>query len=309
MDDDTFLTLAGRLAHLGHRLRREDRERIEAASGGLTLIDIAHRLKDATDIDRQIETAGVIYSTDAPTPEHIQEAERRLKYEAGDLLNPALRRLVIEIATRDEIVIDEVSQDRVIEAGFVPLATDDAEHAVQTFREFIEANRDEIMALQILYNMPYGSQRLQWAHIKELAQRLEAPPYRLNPEKLWAAFAKVEPEHVRMSETKRLLTDLIALVRHAIEPESDLIPYPEQVRARYDAWLEEQRASGRRFTAEQRAWLDAIADYIGVNLELDVSRFDETFKDRGGVLAAVEAFEDSAVLRALVDELNTRLAA
>lgn len=309
LDDETFITLAGRLSRLAHKLRPEDREAVEAAAGGLTLIDIAHRLKDAADIDHQIDTACEIFLTETPTRQQIEAAEIQLKQDAADLLTPALRNLLIDIHTRDEIVIDEVSKDTVLEAGFVSLDADDAAHAVQTFQEFIEANHDEITALQILYNLPYSGQRLQWAHIKELAQRLEAPPYRLDPETLWAAYASVDPDHVRMGETRRILTDLIALVRHALEPESDLIPYPDQVRARYAAWLEERHTTGQRFTPAQRGWLDAIADYIGVNLTVDVARFNETFRDRGGVLAAVQAFGDPDTLRALVDELNTRLVA
>jgi type I restriction enzyme R subunit len=302
MNDDTFITLAGRLARLDQKLRPIDREDVLEASDGINLNEIAHRLKDAADVDYQIEAARQLFDTDEPTENQIQRAETQLKQDAADLLTPGLRNLLIEIQTRNEIVIDEISRDEVLFAA--PATTDEAAQMVQTFQDFIEVNRDEITALQILYNMPYKSQRLEWGHITELAERLKQPPYRLTPDRLWAAYAELEG--VQMGKAKRLLTDLIVLVRHALQPDAELIPYPEQVRDRYEDWL---ASSGRTFTPEQREWLDTIAGHIGVSLTVDVTDFERVFYDRGGVGAAVRAFGDPDTLRQLVDELNRVLVA
>ncbi len=40
----------------------------------------------------------------------------------------------------------------------------------QSFRQFIEENRDEITALQIIYSQPYAQQRLTYQQVKELAR-------------------------------------------------------------------------------------------------------------------------------------------
>jgi type I restriction enzyme R subunit len=150
---------------------------------------------------------------------------------------------------------------------------------------------------------------LQWQHIKELKEELEKPPLRLSPEKLWGAYARLEGDRVRMTETRRHLTDLIALVRHALQPDSDLIPYPAQVQMRYKEWMAQEESAGRKFTDDQRSWLDAIANYIGINLTLTVTDFNEMFYEHGGVQAALQAFGDANTLRQIVDELNTVLAA
>ena len=302
--DDAFLTLAGRLARLRRKLTPADEIAIAQASGGLELPDIARQLYEATELDYQIAATG----SDNPAPEQISAAEDHLKTQVLRLMTPALRNLLKTIQARDEIVIDDVSRDAVLFAGFVDTPAADA--AVQSFRAFIEQNRDEITALRILYSIPYKNQRLQWAHITELAERLKQPPYNLTPEKLWAAYAKVEPEHVRMGQTKRVLTDLVALVRHALEQSSDLVPYPEQVQARYQAWLTAQAESGRQFTPQQRAWLDAIAEHIGVNVSIEIDDFDDgRLFERGGVGAALQAFGDARTLRSLLEDLNTTLAA
>ncbi len=306
--DDTFVSLAGRLARLRRKLTEADEADIKAASGGLELTEIARRLYDATELDAQIAAAQTLTGSDNPTPEQISAGEAHLKREVMRLMTPALRKLLNEVQARDEIVIDEISRDHVLSAGFD--TTGQAQAAVQTFRQFIEQNRDEIAALRILYSIPYKNQRLQWAHITELAERLKQPPYLLTPEAPWAAYAKVEPEHVRMRQTRRVLTDLVALVRHALQPESDLLPYPEQVRGRYADWLAAQTGAGKTFTSEQRAWLDAIAEHIGVNLAIEIADFDDgRLFEQGGVGAALKAFGDVRTLRALLDDLNSTLVA
>ncbi len=72
---------------------------------------------------------------------------------------------------------------------------------------------------------------------------------------------------------QRVLTDLVSLVRHAVELDDELVPYPERVRQRYEDWLAAQEAGGRTFTEEQRWWLDQIADHIGVNLSVSGDDF------------------------------------
>jgi hypothetical protein len=55
--------------------------------------------------------------------------------------------------------------------------------------------------------------------------------------------------------------------------------------------------------------LDAIANYIGINLTLTVTDFNEVFYEWDGVQAALQALGDTNTLRQIVDELNTVLAA
>lgn len=303
--DDTLLTLAGRFARLTRKLTDTDRAAIAAASGGHSLTAMAHALRDAADPDIAAEMAQQQTGSDQPTTMQIKAAEAALKEDVMRLMTPALRNLLKGIQARDEILIDEISRDTVLFAGYDN--REQAEATVTSFREFIEQNKDEITALRILYSIPYKNQRLEWGHITELAEQLKQPPHNLTPEKLWAAYAQVEPGRVRMGRTKRLLTDLVALVRHALQPDDVLIPYPEQVQTRYQAWLQ---AQGSAFTPEQRRWLDAIAEHIGVNLSIELADFDDgLFFQQGGVRAAIRLFGDVPTLRALLDDLNTALAA
>jgi type I restriction enzyme R subunit len=106
---------------------------------------------------------------------------------------------------------------------------------------------------------------------------------------------------------QRVLTDLIALVRHALQPEGELSPYPAQVQARYGAWLAAQEQAGKQFSVEQRWWLDKIAGFIGLNLAIKPGDFeiDGEFVNRGGRWGVMDAL--GADWRQLLAEMNREL--
>ena len=95
-------------------------------------------------------------------------------------------------------------------------------------------------------------------------------------------------------------------MRHAVQLDDELVPYPERVQRRYAEWLRTQQSGGRTFTPEQRWWLDQIAVHIGVNLEIHADDFNNgEFFNRGGQVAALRAFGPQ--LLGLLDELNVTL--
>jgi len=324
-DEDSLTSLAGRLARLERGLTDKDRYDIWAAlnvGAGLVpaqgrpaarespLRDLANALLDAVDPDELIEMAmvGAGLVPAQPTLEQIEQARAELIERAVQPFDqPQLRQTLIAIQQRNEQIIDTVSVDRVREAGFSPADTDRARATVESFKQFIAEHRDEITALQIIYSQPYGKRHLTFQQVKELAERLGQPPHTWNTESLWLAYAQLEKDKVQGAGARRVLTDVVSLVRHAVQLDDELIPYPERVRARYADWLAAQEASGRAFTAEQRWWLDKVAEHIGVNVSIAPDDFDVgDFFDKGGRIAAARLF--GKALPALLDELNAALA-
>ena len=132
------------------------------------------------------------------------------------------------------------------------------------------------------------------------------PPRSWTTESLWQAYAQLERDKVRGVGAKRVLSDVVSLVRHAVQLDDELQPYPERVRARYGDWLQAQAAAGRAFRAEQRWWLDQIVETMGVNLSVSEDDLLEgEFFARGGLIKARQVF--GAELPKLLDELNTAL--
>ena len=128
---------------------------------------------------------------------------------------------------------------------------------VQSFRQFLDENREKIDALQFFYSQPYKD-RLKFGELKALAAEIEKPPRSWTPDRLWHAYELVEKDKVRGAASERVLTDLVSLVRHALHEDDELVPYAAKVHERFDHWLEQQRQQERVFTPEQMRWLGCI---------------------------------------------------
>ncbi|MBZ0096874.1 MAG: DEAD/DEAH box helicase family protein [Sulfuricella sp.] len=306
-EDDVITSIAGRLARMEHRISAEDDARIRAASGGLGLKDLAHQLVESLDPDRFTPSplAGEGRGEGAAQQARINASK--------PLCDPALRQLILDIKAKNEITIDHVSQDQVIEAGFSQAALDRAKGLVQSFEQFIADHKDEITALQILYSKPY-KQRLTFEAVKELADAIEKPPYLWNESQLWQAYAALEASKVKGASGRRILTDLVSLVRFAIHQDNELIPFPERVNANFKAWLAQQTRHSREggnpepFTPEQLKWLEMIRDHIAANLGIAPDDFEYApFAQEGGLGKVYQLFGDE--LNSLIEQLNESLAA
>jgi type I restriction enzyme R subunit len=283
-----------------------EHDKVVELSGGRSLRALTHGLLDALDPDKALDLACEQSGTTDPTPEQIEAARAALVQAAVTPFdNPKLRKLLPDIKARAEQVIDSATRDRLIGAEYSPEDTERARQTVASFYAFLQEHRDEIAALQIIFGQPYGQQRLTYAQVKELAARLEQPPQMWTTQGLWRAYAQLERDRVRGVGGRRVLTDLVSLVRHAVQLEDELIPYPDLVRRRYQDWLASQKQS---FTDEQRWWLDRIAETVGVNLGVTADDFQvgEMF-EHGGWIAAKRLFGEE--LPVLLEELNEVLVA
>jgi type I restriction enzyme R subunit len=300
-DDDALSSLAVRLSRLERQMTEEEHDQVVELSGGKPLCALTHGLLDALNTDKALDLARERVSGAEPSPEQVEAARAALVEAAvAPFDNPDLRKLLPAIKARTDQVIDTVTRDRLISAEYSVEDTERARQTVASFYAFLQEHRDEIAALQIIFGQPYGQQRLTYAQVKELAARIEQPPQMWTTEGLWRAYAQLERDRVRGVGGRRVLTDLVSLVRHAVQLEDELIPYPDLVRRRYREWLAAQE---RAFTQEQRWWLDRIAETVGVNLGVTPDDFQVgEMRDPGGWIAARRLFGDE--LPALLDELN-----
>ena len=304
-DPDALSSLASRLARLDRQLSARDRQAIGAAAHGASLPELISKLLSATEPDAALEAAQRATGQEEPEEAAVAQARQALLEDAARpfAANPQLRQLLVDIHKSYEQTIDMVSADELIEAGYTD---DQAGRVVHSFQEFIQENRDEIIALQLLYERPYR-QRLRYEEIKELADKLRLPPWVLTTERIWQAYQQLERSKVHGSG-QRALADIVSLVRYAIGEEEELVPFGERANARFEAWMAGQEASGRAFTAEQRRWLEAILDHIAgsVSIELDAFSF-APFYQWGGLAQAHALFGDE--LPHILEELNLALAA
>ena len=306
-DPDVVSSVASRLARLNRRITAEDRAEVESVAG-VELSELVRQITDALDPDRQHAAATADTGTDAPTPEQVATAAERLIAEAIQPLagNPGLREKLVDIRRSYEQVIDTASKDRVISGEFSVDAADRARTQVESWRQYIEDNRDEITALNVLYSQPYGG-GLTYDDVRELVNAIGRPPHRWTPDILWQAYETLDESKVRGS-AHRVATDLVSLVRYALGNTDELVAYPDLVNDRFQVWLTQQQSTGPTFTTDQLTYLTLIKDRLATSLHITLPDLQSPpFSAHGGLGRARQLFGDD--LNSLLDDLTEALAA
>ncbi|MEW8356124.1 MAG: DEAD/DEAH box helicase family protein [Candidatus Thiodiazotropha sp.] len=298
---DILRTLGNRMIRLDLKLNDQQRKRISELAGK-PLALIAGELIHATNEDHLIEAAKIHTKTDEPNEQQIQEA---FKPKADILIkpfhNPDLRELLEEYRKETDQLIDD-SADELISAGY---DEEKAEVLIQNWQQFIQDHKNELDAIQLIYQQPYQKRHLSYEQIEKLAEEIQQPPYNLAPIEVWKAYEQLEKNKVKGVPPKELLTNIVSLIRFSTGLSDVLEPFTELVNNRFDNWLKQQ---GKAFQPEQLVWLNKIKDQIAQNAEMTVDDFNYIpFNQEGGLLKARELFGKD--LDNLIQELNGYLIA
>lgn len=307
-NEKTLTTLAGRLARFDRELGQKDREDLTKAAGGRPLKQIMNNLLDAVDPDKQQAKAREIFKTEKPTEEQVKKATKELaKAACLPFDDPKFRNALIDIKKKNEQIIDELSKDRVLFAGGGSRAMERASELTSSFKQFIDDNKDELTALQIIYSKPYGQRHLTYEQIKQLSEAIQRLPYNLTPDLVWQAYEQLERSKVKDVGSQKMLTNIISLIRFAIGESEELRPFPEMVDERFKDWISGQEGNGHKFTPEQKEWLEMIKDHIATSLAIGMDDLElAPFYEHGGPVRAYKLFGQE--LGKIMDELNEALA-
>ena len=280
-----------------------------AAVGNSTQM-IAQRLLDAFDADVIAAKAGVDLSDGRyPTPkeqESMDNAKAEMVLEAVQpFFDPDIRDYIETVRRSHEQVIDSVNIDTVLFAGYDTDKQATADRILKTFHEFIEENKDEILALRIIYDQRYKDRPMAITQLKALYEKLKAQ--NITIERLWECYAIKKPEKVKRG-TVAQLTDLISIIRFEMGYADNLAPFADKVNYNFMQWTLRRNAGAVHFTDEQMEWLRLIKDHIAVSLsiepeDLDLSPFDR----KGGLGRFYDVFGDQ--YEAILHEMNVELVA
>jgi type I restriction enzyme R subunit len=304
-DDDTLSTLAERLSRLDKVLEEnDDQRRVLAQKGDAPLHTMINDLLTATNQDEQLAAAKETFDTEEPTEDQVEEARQDLVGEAKQHFDDSeFRQTLTEIKKKNTQYIDPTA-DEIIEFEAEPEKSLNAEQTVERFREFVEDNKDEITALQIIYNQPHRRKELTYEKIRKMADTLTAPPYNLRTEEVWEAYEQLESSRVAGKSEQQLLTDIISIVRFEIDESERLEPFEHTVEERFEAWLAEHPDS---FSERQLEWLDMMKNHIATSAAMEKSDLQlEPFNQRGGLYRAHKVFDD---VDSVIEELNRELVA
>jgi len=307
-DEDTLLTLAGRLARLDREISREDAEQLKSLAGGKSLAEMSKALLDTCNPEVIADHARPGASPEEVSSEAFDAARQALITEACTPFdNPDVRDACCKAKQDAEQTIDTVTADAVLSQGFDAAAKEKAASLLRSFQDYIEAHKAEITALQILYSRPYA-QRLTEPMLKDLERKLRDTHAAWTEDRLWDACALSEPAKVKGRSQAGRFADLVALVRFALHQQPVLAPFAESVAERFEAWLRIKAQAGVAFTDEQVSWLALIRDHIATSLSIEPEDLElSPFNQRGGLGKAHQLFGEQ--LPKLLDELNEVLAA
>lgn len=183
-------------------------------------------------------------------------------------------------------IIDNVSEDQVIETGFDDRNFTQVTTAIHAFKDFINQNVGELSALQILGRVPEAQGALTEDDLKTLEVALLQHSSSLSRESLWLAYKRRAPESVRGGTEQ--CADLISLVRFAMGYHLFLEPFSATVNRNFEEWLE-----GKDFNAEQHKWIEMIRDHIATSLDIQMSDFEYTpFAEHGNGAKVYQLFGD-----------------
>ena len=306
-DENTLTSLANRIIRLSSQMTGKEHTEF-TTTVGISAGQLAQRLLDAFDADVIGAKAGIDLSDDhEPTEEEqarLDETQAALIREAVQpFYDPDIRNYIENVRRSHEQVIDSVNPDTVLYAGFDADKQANADRVLTTFRAFIEENKDEFLALRILYDQRYQDRPMAITKLKELYEKLKAQG--VTVERLWECYAIKKPEQVRRG-TMAQLTDLISIIRFEMGDTDNLSPFADRVNYNFMQWTLRRNAGAVHFTDEQMEWLRLIKDHIAASLSIEPEDLDlSPFDHRGGLGRFYAVFGDG--YEAILQEMNVEL--
>ena len=149
--------------------------------------------------------------TPAKEEECRKQAQNELAVRAAKTFTGELNEYIENVRKVHEQIIDTVNTDKILRSEWDSFTKDKAEEVVKNFKEYIEANKDEITALSIFYDQPYRRRELTFKMIKDLLDKLKLEKPLLAPHYVWEAYAQLE--EVKGNSPKNDLVALVSLIR------------------------------------------------------------------------------------------------
>lgn len=304
-DEDTLTSLANRLVRLNSQMSAGERKQF-ASKIGTAAGQLAENLLNAFDEDVISARAQADTGENEPTEEQLAQAKDALVKEAvAPFHDPDVREYIENVRRSHDQIIDNVNLDTLLYAGWDTQREENADRVITSFRDFIEENKDEIIALRIIYDQRYADRPMAIEQLKGLYEKLKAKG--VTVERLWDCYAIKQPDKVKRG-TLAQLTDLISLVRFEMGYTDSLAPFADRVNYNFMQWTLRRNAGAVHFTEEQMEWLRLIKDHIATSLsilpdDLDLTPFDR----KGGLLGFYDAFGDG--YEELLAEMNVELVA
>lgn len=304
-DEDTLTSLANRIIRLNSKMTDAEKKQFEKNVGS-SAGKVAEGLLNAFDENVILGKAVSDTGENEPSEEQLEQAKAVLIKEAvAPFYKPEVRVFIENTRRCHDQIIDNVNLDTVLFADFDTKREETADKIITSFRGFIEENKNEIIALRIIYNQKYSDRPMAIEQLKSLYEKLCAKG--ITVERLWECYAVKQPAKVKRGIMAQL-TDLISIIRFEMGYEDNLSPFADKVNFNFMKWTLDKNAGAAHFTDEQMEWLRLIKEHIITSLSIEPEDLDlNPFDRRGGLGRFYEIFGEQ--YEELLREMNIVLVA
>jgi type I restriction enzyme R subunit len=308
-DEDIFTSLANRLIKLDSVLTPQEKEKVKALNHDASLSSIASNLLDVFDEDKIAEQIEQMPDKHDFSPKVQQD--KAIEILAQNAIQPIcsskLREFILNARKAHDQIIDPTI-DTVINAGWKEDIAQRADETIHKFKQFIEDNKNEITALNIIYSQTYRNRPLTLQMIEELYSAMQQAPYFFTVDKLWQAYSVKFSDKVKSLTSTKKLTDIVSIIRFELSYTKELNLYSAEVNLKFRDWMLKKNAGYNPFTEEQTQWLRMIRDHIAASFSITKDDLDlDPFGGQGGLGKFYQLFGNN--YEKILEEINVALAA
>lgn len=308
-EEGLFTSLANRLTRLDKQITEKEKKQFAEKANGKSVSQVVKELLNAfnPDVLEEIENKVRTEMAGAAPVEieaKIKNQTENLQNEAAKVFTGELNEYIENVRKAHEQKIDLANPDEVIHVGWDKDNTNKANEIITSFSEWMQENKDELMALQIFYNQPFRRRELTYSMIKEVLEKLQNDKPSLAPLNVWRAYEALEKCN---GSPRNELTAIVSLIRKISGLDGTLTSYDKIVDKNFQEWVFKKQAGATKFSEEQMQWLRMIKDYVVNSFHIDKDDFDlNPFNAHGGLGKMWQLFGDQT--EEIINELNEALA-
>jgi type I restriction enzyme, R subunit len=309
-DEELFTSLANRLTRLDKQITDKERKKFVEKANGKTISQVVKGLLNAfnPDVIEELETtirSHHIGAAPAEIEAAIKNETGKLQNEAAKVFTGELNDYIENVRKAHEQRIDTCNPDEILNVGWQKDSKEKAAELVNSFTEWMQQHRDELIALQIFYNQPYRRRDLTYAMIKEVLEKLQSEKPLLAPLHVWRAYEALEQ---CSGSPRNELTAIVSLIRKITGLDKTLTAFDKIVDKNFQDWVFKKQAGATKFNDEQMQWLRMMKDYVINSFHIEKDDFDlNPFNAQGGLGRMWQLLGEQT--EEIINELNEALAA
>lgn len=310
-EEELFTSLASRLTRLDKQITEKEKKQFAEKANGKSVAQVVKELLNAfnpdvlEDIESKVRTE-MAGAAPVDIDAAIKTQTETLQNEAAKVFTGELNEYIENVRKAHEQKIDLANPDEVIHVGWDKDNTNKAKELIASFAEWMQENKDELMALQIFYNQPFRRRELTYTMIKEVLEKLQNDTPTLAPMHVWRAYEALKQCN---GSARNELTAIVSLIRKISGLDTTLTAYDKIVDKNFQDWVfKKQAGNATKFNEEQMQWLRMIKDYVVNSFHIEKDDFDlNPFNAHGGLGKMWQLFGDNT--EDIINELNEALAA